>query len=94
MNIQVDWQSESNRIDHIARELAILYSAEPPLEPSLEEERAKYDKDHEAYLWQVEHVLFPSVKSAQFVAPRSLADQQFVVQLANLNDLYKIFERC
>ncbi|CAG8705201.1 7720_t:CDS:10 [Funneliformis mosseae] len=45
------------------------------------------------YKWQVEHLIFPILKS-QFLAPKSAAENGHVLQIANLPDLYRIFERC
>jgi len=45
------------------------------------------------YKWQVEHLIFPTLKS-QFIALKSAAENGHVLQIANLPDLYRIFERC
>jgi DNA mismatch repair protein MLH1 len=45
------------------------------------------------YKWQIEHLIFPTLKS-QFIAPKSVAESGHVLQIANLPDLYRIFERC
>lgn len=42
--------------------------------------------------WQIEHVLFPAMRK-YFVAPKRLLERD-VVQIANLPDLYRVFERC
>lgn len=42
--------------------------------------------------WQIEHVLFPAMKR-YLIAPKSLLTRD-VVQIANLPDLYRVFERC
>jgi DNA mismatch repair protein MLH1 len=108
----VDWDNEKECFDTMAKELALFFSAEPPLKeddtaehadqdhPMTENNAAQnsYENDHKAYLWQVEHLIFPALKY-QFAAPKSLAASSgpgsgHVVQLADLPDLYKIFERC
>jgi DNA mismatch repair protein MLH1 len=110
----VDWDGEKECFETLAKELALFYCAEPPLRESAEEIQTdhqgdqemsegnasdpSYEKDHKAYVWQVEHLIFPALKF-QFAAPKSLAASSgpgsgHVVQLANLPDLYKIFERC
>ncbi|KAG2185059.1 hypothetical protein INT43_000972 [Umbelopsis isabellina] len=112
LGTEVDWDSEKECFDSLAKELALFYSAEPPLrEDEAPEEldqdhpmtgessaQTSYEKEHKNYLWQVEHLIFPALKY-QFVAPKSLAASSgpgsgHVVQLADLPDLYKIFERC
>lgn len=81
--------------------MALLYSAEPPLRDVADKDDMpdpSYETEHKKYLWQVEHLIFPALKY-QFAAPKTLAASSgpgsgHVVQLANLPDLYKIFERC
>ncbi|KND03473.1 DNA mismatch repair protein MutL [Spizellomyces punctatus DAOM BR117] len=46
-----------------------------------------------AYRWVVQHVVFPALKE-HFVAPQAMAGDGTIVQLANLPDLYRVFERC
>ena len=43
--------------------------------------------------WTVEHVLFPVLRSG-LVPPKRFADDGTLLQIANLPDLYKVFERC
>ncbi|CAG8656403.1 16383_t:CDS:10, partial [Acaulospora morrowiae] len=43
--------------------------------------------------WQIEHVIFPTLKTNRFVAPNYIAENH-VIQIANLPDLYRVFERC
>lgn len=64
-------------------------------EPSDREslERTKGDKVAESAMrWQIQHLLFPTI-AKYMVAPRTLLDRD-VVQVANLPDLYRVFERC
>ncbi|CAG8512065.1 17096_t:CDS:10 [Acaulospora colombiana] len=46
------------------------------------------------YRWQIEHIIFPTLKGNQFMAPGYIAEEGHVIQIANLPDLYRIFERC
>ncbi|CAO0789459.1 unnamed protein product [Mucor circinelloides] len=77
LGTEVNWESEKDCFHTFAKELAIFYSAEPPL-----------SQDD---LWKVQHYIFPSFKT-HFSAPTTL--KKHITQLANLTDLYKIFERC
>ncbi|KAG2194488.1 hypothetical protein INT46_009673 [Mucor plumbeus] len=77
LGTEVNWESEKDCFSTFAKELAIFYSAEPPL-----------NSDD---LWKVQHFIFPCFKT-HFSAPTALKKQ--ITQLANLTDLYKIFERC
>ncbi|KAI8372670.1 histidine kinase-like ATPase [Choanephora cucurbitarum] len=79
LGTEVDWEHEKECFHTLSREIAIFYSAEPPM------------TDKEGYLWKVQHLVFPCFKT-RFSAPTKL--KTFVTQLANLADLYKIFERC
>ncbi|KAI8647179.1 hypothetical protein BD408DRAFT_378988 [Parasitella parasitica] len=77
LGTEVNWESEKECFHTLAKELAIFYSAEPPL-----------SQDD---LLKVEHYIFPSFKT-HFSAPASL--KKHITQVANLTDLYKVFERC
>ncbi|CAO3590269.1 unnamed protein product [Absidia cylindrospora] len=93
LGTEVDWEDEQGCLDTFSRELAIFYSAEPPL--PLPDHQDEYKKRHDRYLWQIQHVLFPGMKN-HFVAPKSIVrdGSSYIIQLASLSDLYKIFERC
>ena len=43
--------------------------------------------------WMIEHAIYPAVKSG-FAPPKKFANNGSLLQLANLPDLYKVFERC
>ncbi|GAA5809620.1 hypothetical protein MFLAVUS_003031 [Mucor flavus] len=81
LGTEVEWETELGCFDSLTRELAILYSLDAPLNQS----------DKTDYFWKIEHLIFPSFKT-HFIAPAKL--KNYVVQVANLTDLYKIFERC
>ncbi|KAF8548260.1 DNA mismatch repair protein MutL [Imleria badia] len=87
---QVQWQSEKGCFSTLMRELAYFYSPSPshfiPWMPDGVHPQAK------AATWQTEHVLFQATRKF-LVAPRSLLEND-VVQVANLPDLYRVFERC
>ncbi|CAH1756915.1 8270_t:CDS:10 [Entrophospora sp. SA101] len=46
------------------------------------------------FRWQIENLIFPTLKGEQFIAPKSIIENGHVIQIANLPDLYHIFERC
>ena len=88
--MQVDWTSEKECFESFLRELAFFYVPEPLLpNPSADEEAREGEK---AMLWQIQHVLFPAM-SRYLVPPKTLLDRD-VVQVADLPDLYRVFERC
>lgn len=43
--------------------------------------------------WMIEHAIYPAMKSS-FAPPKKFANNGSLLQLANLPDLYKVFERC
>lgn len=79
---RVAWDDEKECFETILREIGFFYSPRPFADPT-EEERAHRQ-------WQVEHVLFPSFRRTAW--PRRL--KQGVKQVANLPDLFRVFERC
>lgn len=66
------------------RELAYFYSPAP-----LPDRGSTTQK---SVIWQTEHVLFQGLRKF-LVAPKSLLDND-IIQVANLPDLYRVFERC
>ncbi|KAI0360593.1 DNA mismatch repair protein MutL [Trametes cingulata] len=94
---QVDWTEEQACFDTFLRELAYFYVPEPLL-PEAEagttgETGQGEDEDaRKATLWQIQHVLFPAM-ARYLVPPKSLLERD-VVQVADLPDLYRVFERC
>ncbi|KAG2195568.1 hypothetical protein INT47_001315 [Mucor saturninus] len=81
LGTEVDWETEIGCFDSLSRELAMFYSLDAPLNKSNKDE----------YRWKVQHLVFPAFKT-HFAAPIKL--KPYVTQVANLTDLYKIFERC
>ena len=43
--------------------------------------------------WTVEHVIFQALR-ADLVAQKNMATDGSILQIADLHDLYKVFERC
>lgn len=103
----MDWTSETECFDTFLRELAYFYVPGPgplgstaplPFEDEFTpderaEEIALREQETKAERWQIQHILFPSFRR-YLLAPKSLLDGKEVVQVANLPDLYKVFERC
>ena len=46
-----------------------------------------------SWQWTVEHVIFPAVR-ASVVPPKRFADDATILEIANMPDLYRVFERC
>ncbi|KAI0053206.1 DNA mismatch repair protein MutL [Auriscalpium vulgare] len=107
---QVDWTAEAECFDTFLRELAYFYVPGPgPLltsyrapasdsqggasGPAEDTYQGKEDADDAvAEKWQIQHVLFPAMRK-HLAAPKALLTTD-VVQVANVPDLYRVFERC
>ncbi|KAH8083337.1 DNA mismatch repair protein MutL [Cristinia sonorae] len=90
---QVEWTSEKGCFSTFFRELAYFYVPEPLIpENSLVEGSPTADTNEKALAWQIQHVLFPTF-ARYLIAPKTLLDRD-VVEVANLPDLYRVFERC
>merc|ERR1719148_143174 len=107
MTKAADWEEERSCFRGVCTELAAFYaelpvaaSATPKDDPSADEDRGGDDEssgktdfiDDEAKQY-VKHTVFPAV-SFLLVPPKTVVDSGAVVKLANLNSLYKVFERC
>jgi DNA mismatch repair protein MLH1 len=105
--LQVDWETEAECFESFLRELAYFYVPGPgpfgrssSLEISAEsessqEEASLRDQEVKAERWQIQHALFPGFRR-YLVPPKTLLDggHPAIIQVANLPDLYKVFERC
>ena len=49
--------------------------------------------DSQDLRWTVEHVIYPALRHS-FLPPKWFAEDATILQIANLPDLYKVFERC
>jgi DNA mismatch repair protein MLH1 len=83
--VQVDWRTEKECFDSFLRVLADFYAPDCP--DSLAE---FLDQDTE-FKRMMDHVLFPAFKQ-YLVVPNHCDD--WLTCIANLPDLYKVFERC
>ncbi|KAL0860969.1 hypothetical protein ABMA27_009500 [Loxostege sticticalis] len=81
---EVNWDSEKECFDSFSRQTAAFYS-QPNPDPNLEAQKSEY--------WKQEHVIFPAIRR-NFLPPASFVNNGAILQIANLNDLYKVFERC
>ena len=88
--LQVDWTSEKECFQTFAKECSLFYAFKP--DPFTAEETNENAQDKN-WAWSVEHVLFPAFRSG-LVPPKHLAEDGTFLQVANLPDLYKVFERC
>ncbi|KAM3960649.1 DNA mismatch repair ATPase Mlh1 [Aphomia sociella] len=81
---EVNWNSEKACFDTFSRETAIFYS-QPNPDPNSEVAKSEH--------WKQEHVIFPAIRR-NFLPPTTFVSNGAILQIASLNDLYKVFERC
>ena len=91
---EVNWEEEEACFDTLAKETAKFYAIKS-------DKFSRYDaKQHEdesnldsTWKHTVEHIVYPERKK-KLSPPKKLAENMTFVQVANLPDLYKVFERC
>ena len=87
-------------MDSFLRELAYFYvptsvtnSDIPPEEAGDSDSlQAKKTQNETSERWQIQHVLFPAIRR-YLCPPKSLLTQDFI-EVANVPELYRVFERC
>ncbi|XP_008945033.1 PREDICTED: DNA mismatch repair protein Mlh1, partial [Merops nubicus] len=94
---EVNWDEEKECFESLSKELAMFYSIrkqylldEANLTSSQNEESGSGPA---AWKWTVEHVLYKAFRT-HLLPPKHFAEDGNILQLANLPDLYKVFERC
>ncbi|XP_039295912.1 DNA mismatch repair protein Mlh1 isoform X1 [Nilaparvata lugens] len=83
---EVNWDNEKECFESFCRETAKFYSKIAT--NNVDNEAKEYD-----WKWTIEHVLYSTLRSC-FIPPRRYAEDGTILQIANLPDLYKVFERC
>lgn len=80
----VDWDSEKECFRNFSRETAIFYS-----------QQSNSDDENiiNAQKWTQEHVIYSAIRK-YFLPPKVFSENGAILQVANLPDLYKVFERC
>ncbi|XP_058506732.1 DNA mismatch repair protein Mlh1 [Solea solea] len=89
---EVNWDNESECFKEFSKECSAFYSIRKQY--ILEVEPGE-EQDGEANLWQwkMEHIIFKAFRTL-LSPPRNFSEDGTVLQIANLPDLYKVFERC
>ena len=96
---KVDWSTEKRCFETIAQSLADFYGVlDDDIQREQEQQRqlpaSETNEKLESQLWQTRHVIFPALGSTAFLAPKSFATDGSVAEVACLEQLYKVFERC
>ncbi|KAI6657933.1 DNA mismatch repair protein Mlh1 isoform X1 [Oopsacas minuta] len=86
---EVDWEVEMDCFQMIGREISRFYAIRESVEAvgGIEEgERSPWKR-------VIEHTVMPSLRK-EMMPPESLLKEGAILQLADLHELYKVFERC
>ena len=86
LSVEVDWEAEEPCFRDIAEKLSYLYSIHPLVHGNSE-------NDIKTTQYMIQHVLMASVKRF-FEPPNICGGDGSIIQIGNLENLYKIFERC
>lgn len=100
LSTEVNWEDEKECFMSFCKETSEFYAfrnnelqnAEPVLASSSQTEEPDQNMDNN-WKWTTEHVLFPAYRDT-LMPPKHFAENASVLQIANLHDLYKVFERC
>lgn len=89
---EVNWDNEKDCFRDFSKECSMFYSIRKQyiLEAEPGEEQ---DAEVNSWRWNVEHVIFKAFRTL-FSPPKGFSEDGSVLQIANLPDLYKVFERC
>lgn len=92
---RVEWQYESECFETIAHQIAEFYVPHPPDigDPPSSGDEHSVAPSLKAYEATLQNILFPALKNLLYPA-RSLAADGTFVQVASMENLYKVFERC
>ncbi|KAM4028448.1 DNA mismatch repair protein Mlh1 isoform 1-T1 [Anomaloglossus baeobatrachus] len=92
---EVNWDDEKECFESFSKECAMFYSIRKNyiLEDSAASEDKDLDVDAPSWRWTTEHILYKAFKM-HLLPRKDFAEDGSVLQLANLPDLYKVFERC
>ncbi|KAM4841999.1 DNA mismatch repair protein Mlh1 isoform 2-T2 [Thomomys bottae] len=94
---EVNWDEEKECFESLSKECAVFYSIRKQY---ISEETVLSGQQSEvpgsipkSWKWTVEHVVYKALRS-HLLPPKHFTEDGNVLQLANLPDLYKVFERC
>jgi DNA mismatch repair protein MLH1 len=99
---EVNWQIEQECFEGIAKELSLFYEIKHDqflLDSEGDEDDSHLSSGDSVLLkrlpwrWIIEHVVFPAARR-DLIPPKSMADDGTILQIADLKELYKVFERC
>ncbi|KAL1490508.1 hypothetical protein ABEB36_013190 [Hypothenemus hampei] len=80
---EVNWETEKECFDSFSRETAMFYS-------NISED---VDENGKTWQWIMEYILYPAIKEF-FIPPKKFTENGAILEVANIPNLYKVFERC
>ncbi|XP_060678880.1 DNA mismatch repair protein Mlh1 isoform X2 [Hemiscyllium ocellatum] len=95
---EVNWDEEKECFEKLSKECGMFYSirkeytldTESQVSPNPSQQEFGSDKP---WKWTIEHVVSKAFRTL-LLPPKHFAEDGSILQLANLPDLYKVFERC
>ncbi|XP_066546561.1 DNA mismatch repair protein Mlh1 [Amia ocellicauda] len=92
---EVNWDNEKECFESFSRECSQLYSIRKQyiLEEPAELQAEELGSSGTSWKWTVEHVVFKAFRTL-LAPPKRFTEDGSILQIANLPDLYKVFERC
>ncbi|XP_065641202.1 DNA mismatch repair protein Mlh1 [Hydra vulgaris] len=89
LGTEVNWDTEQECFETFARECSLFYS----FGQGSFDEREDKSSSTQNWKWVVEHVLYTAFRTSLLPTKKFSEDGTFL-EVANLPDLYKVFERC
>ncbi|KAB1264456.1 DNA mismatch repair protein Mlh1 [Camelus dromedarius] len=94
---EVNWDEEKECFESLSKECALFYSIRKQYvseESTLSSQQSEVPgSTPNPWKWTVEHVVYKAFRS-HLLPPKHFTEDGNILQLANLPDLYKVFERC
>ncbi|XP_044239222.2 DNA mismatch repair protein Mlh1 isoform X2 [Ursus arctos] len=94
---EVNWDEEKECFESLSKECAIFYSIRKQYiseESTLSGQQSEVSgSSAKPWKWTVEHIVYKAFRS-HLLPPKHFTEDGNILQLANLPDLYKVFERC
>ncbi|NP_112315.2 DNA mismatch repair protein Mlh1 [Rattus norvegicus] len=94
---EVNWDEEKECFESLSKECAVFYSIRKQYileESALSGQQSDMPgSPSKPWKWTVEHIIYKAFRS-HLLPPKHFTEDGNVLQLANLPDLYKVFERC
>ncbi|XP_062970854.1 DNA mismatch repair protein Mlh1 isoform X1 [Cynocephalus volans] len=94
---EVNWDEEKECFESLSKECAMFYSVRKQYiseESTLSSQQSEVPgSTSNSWKWTVEHIVYKAFRS-HLLPPKHFTEDGNILQLANLPDLYKVFERC